>query len=1511
MRDIFSSLLIIFFFNITYAQQNITTLQGITTTKAINSTVFFSGNHNQYGVELFVWKEQTGTIEFLKDINPGYESSSPDQFIVFKNQLFFIAYVPDYGLSVWKSDGTSEGTQLVYGAKDSNPSSLLIFKDKLYFTTSLGSIIRTDGTMEGTEVFYQAKYTWGRITNLIYDDQYIYFTEDARTIYQDDGTSRISFLAPLSWEDVNFKNIFILENTLLVIKSSTYDNVIRVYSISKDALGNGHEEEDWELIKKLDAPIYGTQEIGNFTNISGKLFFSFRTNYDNVKPTDELWICDGTEDGTLMLKSFDRLRYFYQSEMSMFFAFQGKLFFRAGEPSNRSLWTSNGTPEGTIKFHDVIITPPYNDQRIPVIITENNIYFSGAMANDSYNVELWSSDGTYINTKQVFDLEDDGGSFPHDFSFSNDVLYFLTSIQFSATLWSTVPVADISLTNSSSNIIKSGSSPSLFYDVAVGECKTSDLLIHNKGLGKLYLKDIVVTGKDFYLMQKPIPESIEPGEYTIVQVVFNPVKESKSHSTLTIFSSDLDESKYVIYLSAIPSTRASTEICMFPKNGFTKRLEPVETTSPIILSNSTIAEGQSPGTVIGDFSFPINSIFMLISGEGDTDNQHFSVEGNLLKSKTVFNFNIKSLYSIRVRATSQEGELEGSLRIRVVNASFDFTDEECRPTFQGLNFTYTSIEVNSNGHLFVTTNDGKILRSVDDGRNWEIIYISNYSGLSKIIFKGSTGYAHGNNVLLKSDDAGATWFRLYVPHSDEYSFNDLAVFFLNATEGYIGTNKGEIFYTKDGGRTWETRQEASWNEFRKIFFQSKDRGYATVGWGDLLQTTNGGRSWTSVDLSTLGWNTRVRDLWFTNDKDGFLILENKFYSTKNDGSTWMEVTAVNVGDLSSIKFFNENLGFLFGGNGLIYKTNNGGTTWSQIFPGISPGQIVGIAQSSGKLFITSKSYYSSEYARALAVSTDEGTTWSMLNHSPGGYIYHIDFTTDNKGAVIGQEGIFKTEDNGLTWNAMVTDLTNIADMHFIDNNVVLLVSDGNIYKSTDGGTTTRIVLTTEQIGQYLPAGKLYATPDNTLFSVSWYAIYRSDDQGETWEMISLNPGYYTQGMHFISSAIGYRVELFGSIEKTTDSGKTWVEIFTRDPEAADPFNAIFFINESLGYKGGNFLQRTINGGISWEKVNWPFYEILSIHFQNENHGYVVTRGGYVYETNNAGETWETIFYSSNPVTDAQFINEEIFLAGSNGFVARMSTTSIPPSIPGYIYGPDLICVGDATEFYLAVNNNDGTQWSTTAGSIEDHNEYLVVNFPNPGVFTITAKHFNSCGISDARSTTVTVSAAPTTPVIEGPNPSVSGEKNVVYTVINNNEDSRFLWDVDGSLSVLPVDNKITIDWANQIESAEIKVLEVDSYGCRAYGNLNIELGIPLGVETTLQNQVSLYPNPTETDTKIVSAIGGLLFVRILDTLGKEYSRTILYGNEEQTLLTKLLPSGFYLVEISDGQHTVTKKLIKN
>jgi len=1492
-------------------QSNIASFTAIGATQALGDKVFFAAADNDHGTELFVTDRFGANVTLLKDIYPGYGSSTPGNLTVLNNQLFFTAYSFNLGTSIWKTDGTVQGTQLVYAVKDAEPAKLMVFKGKLYFTTNTGAIMRTDGTEAGTQTFYQSDYHYGRVTTIEKNDQYLYFSSDGRTFYRDDGTTRIEFLGPLSWEDVYFRKLFILDDKLVVLKSSTYSAVNRFYAIDTQQLGSGQEEDQWAVVKKVDAPNSGSQTLENFTYASGKLFFSVQGDPYTTSPLNGLWVCDGTAQGTKLLKAFTWEASLSFVETNRFFAFKGKLYFGSNLSANQALYTSDGTEAGTVKVHDAIIASRYDDDQLHVLVADDKFYFTGG---DTYNPELWQSDGTAAGTAQLFDLADAGGSSPHDFTYANGMLYFVTSVQFAATLWSAVPAPDISLT-SQGTPLASGATTALFYGVAPGACKSTDLVIKNKGLSDLYLRSVSITGNDMYLDKQSIPSRLAPGESVTLQVTYNPTTEAKTNAGLTVLSNDRDESHYVVNLQPKPASSAPDKICKFLDGEYVKSLEPQESASSILLSNAVIAESQPTGTPVGEFSFPSSpsgATYTLAPGEGDADNNDFLLDGNKLKSNTIFNYDEKTLYTLRVKVTSSGGEAEASFRIRVGNVSAGVGVEECKPVFESMSFSYSALEANASGHLFATTTDGKVMRSVDGGNTWDVIYADRYVSLAKIVFKGNTGYIQGAGALLKSDDGGATWYRLAPPLTGEYFFGTVAMYFFDDKQGYLATENGQILYTADGGRSWETRVDYdSYNQFRTLTFVTKDKGYATVDFGDLWKTTDGGRTWNAVDLSALGWGTRVGDIQFTSDTKGFLATESNFYTTTNGGQSWTKVTSVYGMYGASIKFVDDKLGFLFGaGYGPFFRTVDGGDTWEMIETGMSPGGVVGVAQALGKLFVATKSaYYSYNATRGIGVSADNGATWSVLNNFTERQLYDIQFRSDKKGVVLGEDGYFKTDDNGLTWKQQtINGLTNSYDLHFIDDNTMLIINDGHVYKSTDGGATVRRVLETQRTSPYTAVDELYAAPGNILFAYSWYVLFRSVDLGETWEMIAYEGGYTRQDMYFVTASTGYQVELFGSVIKTTDGGKTWNDVFIRDPNEGDVTNTLFFLDENLGYKGGDELQRTTNGGASWQAINWPFYEIIAVHFENKDHGYVVERGGRVSETNDAAETWREIYSTGAKVARVQFRGNEIYLVGENGFAARMNTTPRVPATPGYINGPDQVCAGDAVAFYLAPSYGSRTQWSTTAADMDDRSNMATISFPDAGEYTITAKYFNACGSSNAQTKTVTVSGHPEGLIIQGTNLVTIGQHDVPYTVVNANKDSHYLWSAEGG-TALATNTGATVDWRPNASTGSISVLEVDPAGCRAYGSLDINFTV-VGVEQDLQNQVTLYPNPSAADTRIASVYNGTLSVRIIDAQGHEHSRTTLSPGNDQVIPTKSLAPGLYLVQITDGQQSITKKLIK-
>lgn len=126
---------------------------------------------------------------------------------------------------------------------------------------------------------------------------------------------------------------------------------------------------------------------------------------------------------------------------------------------------------------------------------------------------------------------------------------------------------------------------------------------------------------------------------------------------------------------------------------------------------------------------------------------------------------------------------------------------------------------------------------------------------------------------------------------------------------------------------------------------------------------------------------------------------------------------------------------------------------------------------------------------------------------------------------------------------------------------------------------------------------------------------------------------------FLSENIGYAVggkrDEIGYIYKTIDGGANWSTFSTGEDLG---MYSIHFINDSIGFAGGDFLRiyRTVNGGDTWQRLpqdgsNLPYHEvhrpaIRTIDFANATDGYYVGGENYevgvIYRTKDQGLTWQ-------------------------------------------------------------------------------------------------------------------------------------------------------------------------------------------------------------------------------------------------------------------------------------------------
>jgi len=192
------------------------------------------------------------------------------------------------------------------------------------------------------------------------------------------------------------------------------------------------------LVKDIGpGTISGLRNVGSgsyLTAANGKLFFFADDNNNGY----ELWVSDGTEQGTNMVKDINLGQDGLVVQDAI--AFEDKFYFLTNGSDSDSiqdegLWVSDGTSQGTILIKDVnpssrnsFISGGISNVRERMTVVNGQLLFS---ASDNFsNREPWISDGTTQGTTQIADINQgnptlSGSSNPTRFRTVGDTAYFL------------------------------------------------------------------------------------------------------------------------------------------------------------------------------------------------------------------------------------------------------------------------------------------------------------------------------------------------------------------------------------------------------------------------------------------------------------------------------------------------------------------------------------------------------------------------------------------------------------------------------------------------------------------------------------------------------------------------------------------------------------------------------------------------------------------------------------------------------------------------------------------------------------------------------------------------------------------------------------------------------------------------------------------------------------------------------------------------------------------------------
>ena len=377
----------------------------------------------------------------------------------------------------------------------------------------------------------------------------------------------------------------------------------------------------------------------------------------------------------------------------------------------------------------------------------------------------------------------------------------------------------------------------------------------------------------------------------------------------------------------------------------------------------------------------------------------------------------------------------------------------------GLTDTAVSVIAISGVYVIAGTSSGTF-RSANNGANWSEIT----NGLPESTFVRSMTVS-GDKIFVGTDkdgvfistDYGSNW----VSASDGLPGSNIWTIAINGTSMLAGTNGNGIYLSTDGGSHWNESNSGLINTSVDAMVMSGNNLLAAAGIEGIYNTSNDGTSWSHSDngipetyiysLAESGGNifagTRATGVYVSSDS-------GKIWTNANNG-----LTLWNTENIISLTGSGD---YIIAGSweGRVYLSNNSDINWSCIGDFGTARSINATCMRGNKIFAA---IGQGNGSGGVWLTTDLGINWTEQNNGLFSLndVWDIAMSESNilihvTGNVPGEDGVFRSSDNGTTWIRVNYDgvpITGNGPFAVSANKVFF----GTSYYSTDSGITWNII----------------------------------------------------------------------------------------------------------------------------------------------------------------------------------------------------------------------------------------------------------------------------------------------------------------------------------------------------------------------------------------------------------------------------------------------------------------------